>query len=108
VEASIVGSIILAGIILKMGIVFIRLFRYSISIVIIGLVSRVLLMFGSDGKVVIAYSSVMHMSLCGVIIRWMGMIVGASHVVISPLMFMAVYCGYMSSGSRMLSPSFGS
>jgi len=89
-------------------IIFIRLFRHSIPIVIIGLMSRVLLMFRSDGKVVMAYSSVMHMSLCGLIIRWMGIIVGASHVVISPLMFMAVYCGYMSSGSRMLAPSFSS
>jgi len=38
----------------------------------------------------------------------MGIIVGASHVVISPLMFIAVYCGYINSGSRMLSPSFSS
>jgi len=99
---------ILAGIILKIGIVFVRLFRYSIPIIMVGLVSGVLLIFGSDGKVVMAYSSVMHISLCGLVIRWMGMIVGASHVVISPLIFMAVYCGYIDSGSRMLSPSFNS
>jgi len=108
VEASIFGSIILAGIILKMGIVFIRLFGYSIPMIMIGLVSGVLLIFGSDGKVVMAYSSVMHMSLCRLVIGWMRIIVGASHVVVSPLMFMAVYCRYISSGSRVLSPSFSS
>jgi NADH-ubiquinone oxidoreductase chain 4 len=69
VEASMFGSIILAGIILKMGIVFIRLFGYSIPMIMIGLISGVLLIFRSDGKVVIAYSSVIHMSLCGLIIR---------------------------------------
>jgi len=68
VEASMIRSIILAGIILKIGIVFVGLFGYSIPIIIIGLVSGVLLMFRSDGKVVMAYSSVMHMSLCGVVI----------------------------------------
>jgi len=68
VEASILGSIILAGIILKMGIVFIRLFGYSMPMVIVGLISGVLLIFRSDGKVVIAYSSVIHMSLCGLVI----------------------------------------
>jgi len=108
VEASIFRSIILAGIILKMGIVFIGLFGYSMPMIIIGLTSRVFLMFGSDGKVVMAYSSVIHISLCGLVIGWIGIIVGASHVVISPLIFMAVYCRYMNSGSRILSPSFSS
>ena len=69
VEASILRSIILAGIILKMGIVFVGLFRYSIQMIIVRLISRVLLIFRSDGKVVMAYSSVMHISLCGLIIR---------------------------------------
>jgi len=108
VEASMIRSMILARIILKIGIVFIRLFRYSIPVIMIGLISGVLIIFRSDGKVVIAYSSVIHISLCGLVIGWMGIIVGASHVVISPLMFMAVYCRYISSGSRMLSPSFSS
>jgi len=108
VEASIFGSIILAGIILKIGIVFVGLFGYSVPMIVVGLVSGVTLMFGSDGKVVMAYSSVMHISLCGLIIRWMGVIVRASHVVISPLIFIAVYCRYVSSGSRVLSPSFNS
>jgi len=61
-------SMILAGVILKIGIVFIRLYRYSMPLVIVRLISRVLLIFGSDGKVVIAYSSVVHMSLCGIIV----------------------------------------
>lgn len=68
VEASLFGSMILAGIILKIGIVFVRLYRFSVLIVVVGLSSRVLLMFGSDGKVVIAYSSVMHISLCRLLI----------------------------------------
>jgi len=62
------GSIILARIILKIGIMFVRLYRYSMPLIMVGLLSGVLLMFGSDGKVVMAYSSVMHMSLCRLVI----------------------------------------
>jgi len=108
VEASIHRSMILARIILKIGVIFIRLYGCSIPLIVIRLMSRVLLMFGSDGKVVIAYSSVMHISLCGIVIGWIRIIVGASHVVISPLIFMAVYCSYINSGSRVLSNSFNS
>lgn len=107
-EASIRGSIILAGIILKMGIVFVRLYGSSVPVVVVGLMSRVILMFGSDRKVVMAYSSVMHISLCRLLIGWIRLIVGASHVVIAPLIFMAVYVGYMNGGSRMLGASFSS
>lgn len=108
VEASIIGSIILAGIVLKIRIIFVRFYGLSMPIIVVGLVSRVLMIFRSDRKVVIAYSSVMHISLCGVLLGWMGVIVGASHVVISPLMFIAVYVGYISSGSRILIPSINS
>lgn len=108
VEASMHRSMVLAGLILKIGIIFVSLYGSSIILVMIRLVSGVILMFGSDRKVIIAYSSVIHMSLCGLLIGWMRMIVGASHVVISPLMFIAVYCGYMNSGSRLLNPSFNS
>jgi len=106
VEASIRGSILLARIVLKMRIMFLGMFGGGILLVVVGLVSGIVLMFSSDRKVVMAYSSVMHMSLCGFLIGWMGFIVGASHVVISPLIFMAVYCRYMITGSRMLSPAF--
>lgn len=108
VEASLFRSMILAGIILKIGVIFIRLYGFSIPLVMVGLVSRVILMFGADRKVVIAYSSVIHMSLCRLLIGWMRLIVGASHIIISPLIFMAVYVGYINGRSRVLSPSFNS
>lgn len=108
VEASILGSMILAGIILKIRIVFVGFYRYSMPILMIGLMNGVLLMFGADGKVVMAYSSVIHISLCGLLIRWMGLIVRASHVIVSPLIFIAVYVGYIKRGSRILNESFNS
>jgi len=106
VEASLVGSMILAGLILKIRIVFVGLYGYSITLMMVGLMCGVLMMFGSDGKVVMAYSSVIHITLCRVLIRWMGIVVGSSHVVISPLIFVAVYVRYINSGSRLLSSSF--
>jgi hypothetical protein len=54
---------------------------------------------------VMAYSSVAHMTICAFLLRWIGFIVGLSHVVISPLMFLMVYVSYISSGSRLLSES---
>jgi NADH:ubiquinone oxidoreductase subunit 4 (subunit M) len=108
VEASIFGSIILARIILKIRIIFVGLYGFSVPLIMVGLASGVLIMFGSDGKVVMAYSSVIHISLCRLLIGWIGLIVGASHVIISPLIFVAVYVGYIGGRSRLLSPSFNS
>lgn len=106
VEASMVGSFFLARILLKLRIMFCSLYCFEFILVIIGISGAVvLMMIRVDGKVVIAYSSVVHMSLCGCVIGWMGMIVGVSHVIVSPIIFYMVYVGYVISGSRIMTGS---
>lgn len=66
-----------------------------------------LVIFGSyamlinvDGKVIIAYSSVSHITMCIIVGIFVGIYIGYIHIVISPLMFLVVYLGYQLSGSR--------
>merc|ERR1719220_1577175 len=66
------------------------------------------MLMGSDGKVVIAYSSVVHMSCCVIAFGLLTIFGGYSHVVVSPLIFVIVYIRYQSSRSRILSSSFSS
>jgi NADH-ubiquinone oxidoreductase chain 4 len=69
VEASMHGSMILAGLILKIGIVFIGMFGVSLILSVTGIVLATVLIFRSDGKVVMAYSSVAHMTICAFLLR---------------------------------------
>lgn len=63
---------------------------------------------GADRKVVIAYSSVAHMTICGFLLGFMGFIVGITHVVISPVIFFMVYVSYNFRGSRIIGSSLTS
>lgn len=62
-----------------------------------------LMLLGFDGKVVIAYSSVIHMSV-GALIFSLVSVVGSYcrlvHVIFSPLMFFICYSSYSLYGSR--------
>lgn len=106
VEASIVRSIVLAGLILKVGIVFCSFFVNQYTLILMGMWIAGFIMFNADGKVVMAYSSVVHISMCAFIFRYFAFIVGLTHVVVSPLIFIAVYVRYGFSGIRLLSKSF--
>lgn len=108
VEASILGSIVLAGVVLKAGSIFCSIFCSELHVLIVRVVVGGFMLIGSDRKVVIAYSSVVHMSCCVIAFGLLTMYRGYSHVVVSPLMFVMVYIGYQYSGSRLLAPSFGS
>jgi hypothetical protein len=100
------GSIVLAGVVLKAGSIFCSMFCNEVIVLIVGVVVGRVMLMRSDGKVVIAYSSVVHMSCCIIAFGLLTMFGGYSHVVVSPLMFVIVYIRYQSSGSRILSPSF--
>merc|ERR1712018_1078162 len=54
-----------------------------------------------DGKGIVAMSSVLHIGSSVLYIR-MVYIVGFTHVVVSPLIFLGVYVAYNLNGSRML------
>jgi len=59
------GSCFLAGVILKMGIVFVGNFSGEMVIfVVIMSLRAIMMMIGSDGKVLMAYSSVVHITGC--------------------------------------------
>jgi len=55
---------ILAGLILKMRIVFVGLYGSGHVLFIIGVTCGVMMMLRADGKVVMAYSSIVHISFC--------------------------------------------
>lgn len=108
VEASILGSIVLAGVVLKARSIFCSIFCNEVPVLIVRVTVGGIMLMGSDRKVVMAYSSVVHISCCVIAFRLITIYRGYSHVVVSPLMFVIVYIGYQISGSRMLSPSFAS
>merc|ERR1712157_9966 len=64
------------------------------------LMSAVVIINVIDGKGFAAYSSVLHMSLCVIFGLVLMLLVGYIHIVLSPLMFITVYIGYVISGSR--------
>jgi len=61
------------------------------AVVIIGVI---------DGKGFAAYSSVLHISLCVVFRLVLILLVRYIHIILSPLIFITVYIGYVISGSR--------
>merc|ERR1711976_583117 len=100
VEASIVGSIVLAGAILKLGILYCWNFSIIIMVRVLVFISAFVILSVIDGKRFAAYSSVLHMSLCVIFRLVLILLVRYIHIVLSPLMFMTVYVRYMVSGSR--------
>merc|ERR1712157_210377 len=100
VEASIVGSMVLAGAVLKLGILYCWNFSLMIIVGLLVLISAVVIISVIDGKGFAAYSSVLHMSLCVIFGLILILLVGYMHIILSPLIFMTVYIGYVVSGSR--------
>merc|ERR1712147_289707 len=102
VEASILGSIFLAGLVLKGG-TFLYFLIGDVFIIrgILMLLCSIVMMRYVDGKGVVAMSSVLHM---GGSIIFIGIVymVRFTHVVVSPLMFYGVYIIYSNSGVRMM------
>jgi len=99
---------VLAGVVLKAGSIFCSIFCNEVPVLIMGVVVGRIILIGADGKVVMAYSSVVHISCCVIAFRLITIYRGYSHVVVSPLIFVMVYIGYQMSGNRILSPSFAS
>lgn len=102
VEASMLGSIFLARLILKGGTFLYFLIRdvFMIGRLLILLCSVVMMRY-IDGKGIVAMSSVLHMR-GSVIFIGMVYIVGFTHVIVSPLIFYGVYIIYNDSGVRMI------
>lgn len=104
VEASLIGSMILAGLMLKVAFIL----SWGFDCLLLFLLFPLLLIcgfmvLGFDGKVVIAYSSVVHMSIGAIIfvvVSVVGTYCGLVHVIFSPLMFFVCYCSYSLYGSR--------
>lgn len=100
VEASILGSIVLAGAVLKLGIIYVWNFGSSLMIRTIILMSVIVIYGIVDGKGFAAYSSVLHITLCVVLGLYIIILVRYMHIVLSPLIFITVYIMYNISGSR--------
>lgn len=99
-EASIVGSIILAGGVLKLGILYYWNFRILMIIRSLVVFSLSYIIATLDGKRFAAYSSVLHMTLCVIVGIIVILLVGYIHIILSPLIFMSIYIIYVISGSR--------
>jgi len=94
-------SIVLAGAVLKLGILFIWNYRSLLFVgVVLILFSGYYMLVSVDGKVVVAYSSVSHMTLCIIAALVIRFYIGYMHIVISPLIFLLIYISYQISGSR--------
>ena len=111
VEASLIGSMVLAGIILKVA--FILSWRLCCSLLVL-LIPLLLIIFiivlGIDGKVIIAYSSVVHMSVGCVIFLFCGFVgvyCRLVHVIVSPVMFYMCYLSYSLYGGRSVKRLLG-
>jgi len=115
-EAPLFGSILLSGVLLKLG--RYGMFLLSPSLYLCSPLLRILCLFGAficclvtlrcwDSKMLVAYSSIVHMCAitsgllvgrsCSVSASMMGMV---SHSLVSPLLFWAVYVIYACQGSR--------
>lgn len=105
VEASIVGSIVLAGGVLKLGILYFWNFRHImlVGLLVIGSVYSLLVVM--DGKCYAAFSSVLHITLCVLVGIVVILLVRYMHVIISPLIFIGVYVAYVHVGSRFYEKS---
>merc|ERR1711933_316480 len=91
VEASIVGSMVLAGAVLKLGILYCWNFSLMMIVRLLVLMSAVVIISVVDGKGFAAYSSVLHISLCVIFGLVLILLVGYMHIVLSPMIFITVY-----------------
>lgn len=68
------------------------------------------MVIGIDGKVVMAYSSVVHMSVGCILFlfcTFVGVYCGLAHVLVSPLIFYMCYVSYSLYGSRSVKGLLG-
>ena len=124
VEAPVAGSIVLAGILLKLGryglILFCPLFKSSVLILYLSLslwgaiYCRIICIRQWDLKRLIAYSSVVHIGVVTVgVVRGMevgyqcAVIIVVAHGVCSPILFALAYLVYNSSHTRLISRNKG-
>merc|ERR1712003_218386 len=82
VEASIVGSMVLAGAVLKLGILYCWNFGLIIIVGLLVLMSAVVIISIVDGKGFAAYSSVLHISLCVIFGLLLMLLVRYIHIVL--------------------------
>lgn len=101
VEASMLGSIILAGGVLKLGILYYWNFGMMVMVGLLVIYSLMNLMNVVDRKRFAAYSSVIHITCCVLLGLIIILLVRYIHIVLSPLIFITVYLRYVLSGSRM-------
>jgi len=95
-----VRSMVLAGAVLKLGILYCWNFSSIIVVGLLVLMSAVVIISVIDGKGFAAYSSVLHISLCVVFRLVLILLVRYIHIILSPLIFITVYIRYVVSGSR--------
>jgi NADH-ubiquinone oxidoreductase chain 4 len=100
-EASIVRSIVLARGVLKLGMLYFWNFGSILMVGVIVLMTLSSLIMVVDRKVFAAYSSVLHITTCVLLSIIVMTLVGYIHIIISPLIFITIYLGYNSSGSRI-------
>lgn len=100
VEASMLRSMILAGGVLKLGILYIWNFRVIMIIGVVVLGSMIRLILSQDRKLYAAISSVLHITLCILVGLYVMLLIRYIHIVLSPLMFMTVYICYVLMRSR--------
>jgi len=119
-EAPTAGSVILAGILLKMGLYGLVRFAMplfpkgatdELKVQLVALLSIVVIIYGalvslmqSDWKRLVAYSSVSHLGFCTLGLIALnpngiagGMLQGVNHGLSTPLLFLAVITGYLVS-----------
>jgi len=101
VEASMLRSIMLAGGVLKLRILYYWNFGVVMLLGVVVFYSVINMIGVVDGKGFAAYSSVLHITCCVLLGLVVILLVGYIHIVLSPLMFMTVYLRYVMSGSRM-------
>jgi len=100
VEASIMRSMVLAGAVLKLGIIYTWNFGGMLIVRVVLLMSVIVICSVVDGKSFAAYSSVLHMTMCVIVRLYIILLVGYMHIVLSPLIFITVYMIYVISGNR--------
>jgi NADH-ubiquinone oxidoreductase chain 4 len=100
VEASIIRSIVLAGAVLKLRILYCWNFRSIMMVGVIVIISVTVILTVIDRKSFAAYSSVLHITLCVIIGLFVMLMIGYIHIILSPLMFITIYKGYNNSRSR--------
>jgi formate hydrogenlyase subunit 3/multisubunit Na+/H+ antiporter MnhD subunit len=101
VEASLLRSVFLAAVILKARSVFYHIIGIELMVMLLVVMAVFLILSYIDGKGIVAISSVIHMSVTVLLISvvWIS---GYTHILVSSLIFLAVYLRYSASGSRLM------